>query len=49
MNPNTKATIIFEASHPNNSDERLNLGAEVSWKNILTYAAATSFFMMKKV
>lgn len=39
-----KGTIIFEASHPNNADERVNLGAEVSWKNILTVRGGYKFF-----
>ena len=39
-----KATMIFEASHPNNSDERVNLGAELSWKNILKLRGGYKFF-----
>jgi hypothetical protein len=39
-----KGTVIFEASHPNNSDERLNLGAEVSWRNIFIIRGGYKFF-----
>jgi hypothetical protein len=39
-----KGTLIFEASHPNNANERINLGAEVSWKNILILRGGYKFF-----
>lgn len=39
-----RATVIFEASHPNNADERVNLGTELSWKNIITLRGGYKFF-----
>lgn len=39
-----RATIIFEASHPNNGDERVNLGTELCWKNIISLRGGYKFF-----
>ncbi len=39
-----RVTVIAEALHPNDSDERLNLGTEVSWKNIITFRGGYKFF-----
>jgi len=39
-----KGTMIFEASHPNNSDERINLGTEISWRNMLIIRGGYKFF-----
>ena len=39
-----RATLIFEASHPNNADERVNIGTELCWKNIITLRGGYKFF-----
>ncbi len=39
-----RSTIIVEAIHPNNADERINLGTELSWKNIITLRGGYKFF-----
>ena len=39
-----RSTIIVEAIHPNNADERVNLGTELSWKNIITLRGGYKFF-----
>jgi len=39
-----RSTIIVEAIHPNNADERVSLGTELSWKNIITLRGGYKFF-----
>ncbi len=39
-----RSTIIIEAIHPNNADERVNIGTELSWKNIITLRGGYKFF-----
>jgi hypothetical protein len=39
-----RLTLITEALHPNNADERVNVGAELSWKNIFTIRGGYKFF-----
>lgn len=39
-----RSTVIVEAIHPSNADERVNLGTELSWKNIITLRGGYKFF-----
>lgn len=39
-----RVTLITEASHPTDSNERLNVGTEISWNEILTFRAGYKFF-----
>jgi hypothetical protein len=44
FNSEYRATITFEALHPNNADERVNVGTELSWRNIITLRGGYKFF-----
>lgn len=39
-----RVTLSTEALHPSDGDERINLGSEISWKNIVTLRAGYKFF-----
>lgn len=39
-----RVTLITEASHPTDANERLNVGTEISWNEILTFRAGYKFF-----
>jgi hypothetical protein len=39
-----RVTLIGEAMHPNDGDERVNFGTEISWKNIISLRAGYKFF-----
>jgi hypothetical protein len=44
MNSEYRITLIGEAMHPNDGDERVNAGTEISWKNMITLRAGYKFF-----
>lgn len=44
MSSEYRITLIGEAMHPNDGDERVNLGTEISWKNMVTLRAGYKFF-----
>lgn len=44
FNSEYRVTLIGEALHPNDGDERVNIGTEISWQNILTLRAGYKFF-----
>lgn len=44
MNSEYRVTLIGEAAHPNDGDERVNVGTELSWKNMITIRAGYKFF-----
>jgi hypothetical protein len=44
MNSEYRLTLIAEAMHPNDGDERVNVGTEISWKNMITIRAGYKFF-----
>jgi len=39
-----RVTLIAEALHPNDAEERLNLGTELSWRNMITLRGGYKFF-----
>ena len=39
-----RVTAIAEALHPNNNNEKVNIGTEVAWKNILILRGGYKFF-----
>ncbi len=39
-----RVTLMAEALHPNDADERINVGGEFSWRNIVTLRAGYKFF-----
>lgn len=39
-----RITLMTEALHPNNGDERINFGSEISWQNMITLRAGYKFF-----
>ncbi len=39
-----RITLVAEAMHPNDGDEKVNLGTELSWNNIITLRAGYKFF-----
>lgn len=39
-----RVTLITEASHPTDANERLNFGSEISWNEIVTFRAGYKFF-----
>ncbi len=39
-----RVTLLAEATHPNDADERVNTGVEISWKNIITLRGGYKFF-----
>lgn len=43
-NSDYRITLITEALHPTDADERINFGTEISWKEILTFRAGYKFF-----
>ncbi|MCX8056324.1 MAG: PorV/PorQ family protein [Ignavibacteria bacterium] len=43
-NSDYRVTTIMEAIHPNDGDERVNTGLELSWKNIFTIRGGYKFF-----
>ena len=44
FNSEYRITLIGEAIHPNNGDEKVNLGAEFSWESMITLRAGYKFF-----
>ena len=44
FNSDYRITLIGEAIHPNNGDEKVNLGAEFSWESMITLRAGYKFF-----
>ncbi len=44
MNSTYRITLLAEALHPNDGNERVNVGGEFSWQNILTLRAGYKFF-----
>lgn len=44
FNSEYRITLLGEALHPNDGDERVNVGTEISWQNILTLRAGYKFF-----
>ena len=43
-NSDYRVTTILEAIHPNDGDEKLNTGLEISWKNVFTIRGGYKFF-----
>lgn len=43
-NSDYRVTLISEALHPTDADERINLGTEISWNEIITLRAGYKFF-----
>lgn len=43
-NSDYRVTLITEALHPTDADERINIGTELSWNEILTIRAGYKFF-----
>lgn len=43
-NSDYRVTTLFEAIHPNDGDEKLNAGLEISWKNIFSIRGGYKFF-----
>lgn len=43
-NKDYRVTIITEALHPSDSDEKLNIGSEISWKGIIMLRGGYKFF-----
>jgi len=43
-NSDYRVTLIAEALHPTDADERINFGTEISWNEILTLRAGYKFF-----
>lgn len=39
-----RVTLITEASHPTDANERLNFGTEISWSEMVTFRAGYKFF-----
>lgn len=39
-----RITLVGEAIHPNDGEERVNVGTEISWKNMITLRAGYKFF-----
>ena len=39
-----RITLLTEALHPNDGDEKINVGAELSWLNIVAFRAGYKFF-----
>ncbi|MCX7611994.1 MAG: PorV/PorQ family protein [Ignavibacterium sp.] len=39
-----RVTLITEASHPTDANERLNFGAEISWNEMVTFRGGYKFF-----
>lgn len=44
FNSEYRVTLIAEALHPNDGDERINFGSEVSWNNMITLRGGYKFF-----
>jgi hypothetical protein len=44
VNSEYRITLIGEAMHPNDGDEKVNIGTEFSWQNIITLRAGYKFF-----
>lgn len=44
FNSDYRVTTLMEAIHPNDGDERLNTGLELSWKNIFSIRGGYKFF-----
>ncbi len=44
LNSEYRVTLICEAMHPNNGDERVNIGTEISWKSMITLRAGYKLF-----
>ncbi|PIQ09192.1 MAG: hypothetical protein COW71_07835 [Ignavibacteriales bacterium CG18_big_fil_WC_8_21_14_2_50_31_20] len=44
MNSDYRLTMILEALHPNDGDERVSLGSEFSWHNIIMLRGGYKFF-----
>ncbi|MBI9071053.1 MAG: PorV/PorQ family protein [Melioribacteraceae bacterium] len=44
MESEYRVTLVMEALHPNDTDERLNIGGEVSWLNMITFRGGYKFF-----
>jgi len=44
FNSDYRITTLIEAIHPNDGDEKLNTGVEISWKNIFTIRGGYKFF-----
>lgn len=44
FNSEYRITLLGEALHPNDGEEKVNIGTELSWQNILTLRAGYKFF-----
>lgn len=44
MDSEYRLTLILEALHPNDADERLNIGGEFSWYNMISFRGGYKFF-----
>ncbi|MGB9664838.1 MAG: PorV/PorQ family protein [Ignavibacteria bacterium] len=44
FNSDYRVTTLLEAIHPNDGDEKLNAGLEISWKNVFSIRGGYKFF-----